>query len=137
MKKAQQKINLSQSEIEALSQRLQDKSLCDKDYAILIGMLGILVTLNDVIREKNTSIKRLLKRIFGIKTEKRKKLFNDEGKPEDQLPATTDDNNDDSGEENQKPDAPPPDESPASPETKDCDDLGNNEENATDKIQIL
>jgi len=131
MKKAQQKINLSQSEIEALSQRLQDKSLCDKDYAILIGMLGILVTLNDVIREKNTSIKRLLKRIFGIKTEKRKKLFNDEGKPEDQLPATTDDNNDDSGEENQKPDAPPPDESPASPETKDCDDLGNNEENAT------
>ena len=37
MKKAQRKIELSEAEIKDLSQRLQDKSLCDKDYEILMA----------------------------------------------------------------------------------------------------
>ncbi|MGD9826152.1 transposase family protein, partial [Desulfobacter sp.] len=48
---------------------LQDKTLFDKDYEILMSMLEVLVTLNEVVRQKDISIKRLLKRIFGIKRE--------------------------------------------------------------------
>ena len=61
MKKAQKKIDLSETEIEELCQRLKEKTLFDKDYEILLGMLEVLVTLNEVVRQKDVSIKRLLK----------------------------------------------------------------------------
>jgi transposase len=77
MEKKGKKIKLSAMEIEALSQRLHEKSLCDKDYEDLQGMVEVIVTLNESLLQKDVSIKRLLKRIFGIKTEKRKKLFKD------------------------------------------------------------
>jgi transposase len=127
MKKTQRKIDLSGTEIEELSQRLQDKSLCDNDYETLMGMLEVLVTLNEVVRQKDISIKRLLKRIFGIKTEKRKKLFDNEASPEDPSSPAADGDND--GENRQTEDKVPSEGSHASEGKNDPEDTVNGEEN--------
>lgn len=94
MKKAQRKIELSEAEIKDLSQRLQEKTLFEKDYEILMGMLEVLVTLNEVVRQQDISIKRLLKRIFGVKTEKRENLFDGEAPSENPSSSASDTKND-------------------------------------------
>ena len=132
MKKAQRKIDLSGTQIEGLSQRLQDKSLCDKDYEILMGMLEVLVTLNEVVRQKDISIKRLLKRIFGIKTEKREKLFEDEAASEDPSSAEAGGNNCD-GEDQQTEDETPSDGSNASQGKDEPEDTANGGKNPKDQ----
>ena len=60
MKKNAKKIELSPAEIEALSRKLEGKSLADEDYETLQAMLEVILTLNDVVRQKDVSIKRLL-----------------------------------------------------------------------------
>jgi len=99
MEKKGKKIDLSPQEIEALYQRLLDKSLSPTDYEILQGMLEVIATLNEALRQKEVSIKRLLKRIFGIKTEKKSKLFGENPKNGDSSSPTPDD---DTGNDNQK-----------------------------------
>jgi len=99
MKKKGKKIELSPQEIEALYQRLQDKSLSPTDYEILQGMVEVISTLNEALRQKEVSIKRLLKIIFGIKTEKRSKLFGETPENSDPSSPTPDD---DSENDNQK-----------------------------------
>ena len=131
MKKAQKKINLSETEIEELFQRLQDKTLFDKDYETLMGMLEVLVTLNEVVRQKDVSIKRLLKRIFGVKTEKRKKLFDDEAPPEDPSSPAPDTKND--GESKQAGDRALSEGSHASESKNDPEDTVDGEESPTDQ----
>ncbi len=123
MKKKGKKIKLNVQEIEELYQRLQDKSLYDKDYEDLQGMLEVIVTLNETLQKKKVSIKRLLKRIFGIKTEKRNKLF-DEKLPKADPSSPPEDN--DNGNENQTPDDTHSDES-NSPENKEKNDSGDTE----------
>ncbi len=83
MKENAKKIELSPAEIEALSRKLEEKSLADEDYETLQAMLEVILTLNDVVRQKDVSIKRLLQRIFGVKTEKRSNLFKDKDNPQD------------------------------------------------------
>ena len=131
MKKAQRKIELSKAEIKDLSQRLQDKSLCDKDYEILMGMLEVLVTLNEVVRQKDISIKRLLKRIFGVKTEKRENLFDGEAPSENPSSPASDTKND--GESRQTGGGEPSEGSHASESKNDPEYTVNGEGNSKDQ----
>jgi hypothetical protein len=131
MKKAQRKIELSEAEIQDLSQRLQEKTLFDKDYEILMGMLEVLVTLNEVVRQQDISIKRLLKRIFGVKTEKRENLFDGEAASENPSSSASDTKND--GENRQTGSGEPSEELHASESKNDPEDTLNGEENSKDQ----
>ncbi len=73
--KALKQIELNIDEICELLERLQSKSLLDEDYETLQAALEVTIALNNAVKQKEVSIKRLLKRIFGIKTEKRKKIL--------------------------------------------------------------
>jgi len=62
-------IEISTEQAEAMLVRV--KSLLDEeDYRIIKGLVDTHLLLNQAVSEKNTSIKRLLKMIFGAKTEK-------------------------------------------------------------------
>lgn len=103
MKKNAKKIELSPAEIEALSRKLEEKSLADEDYETLQAMLEVILTLNDVVRQKDVSIKRLLQRIFGVKTEKRSNLFKDKDNPQDEASASTGDETEKNSDSSQDP----------------------------------
>jgi len=76
--KALKRIELNMDEVNELLKRIQLKSLVDRDYDILQATLEAVISLNEAVKQKDISIKRLLKRLFGIKTEKRDKLFKNE-----------------------------------------------------------
>jgi len=74
MKKPEQmKLNLD--EVESLIKRVEAGHLQDGDYEIIKSMADTIVCLNQALDNKSTSIKRLLKMLFGIKTEKKDKVF--------------------------------------------------------------
>jgi transposase len=66
---AAERIEISGEEAEALLARVKDV-LPDEDYRIIKGLVDTHLLLNQAVSEKSTSIKRLLKMIFGSKTEK-------------------------------------------------------------------
>ena len=68
---AAERIEISGEEAKALLARVKD-ALPDEDYRIIKGLIDTHLLLNQAVNEKNTSIKRLLKMIFGSKTEKGK-----------------------------------------------------------------
>lgn len=129
MKKAGKQIEWSPDEIYALSQRLQTKSLSDEDYEGLLAMLEVILTLNEALRQKDVSIKRLLKRIFGMKTEKRDKLFDDKKKTEDTPSQPTDENK--HGENKLTPGTPPSNDSHPSADRNDSENTGNDDSKPT------
>ena len=57
-------------EAEALLARVKDSTLNQDDYELIKEFVDTLMLLDQAITEKNSSIKRLLKMIFGYKTEK-------------------------------------------------------------------
>ncbi len=73
--KALKQIQLNMNDVDALLERIESKSLLDGDYEIIKAMTETIVCLNQALEQKDISIKRLLKRLFGIKTEKRKKVL--------------------------------------------------------------
>ena len=122
MKKSAKKIELSPAEIEALSRKLEEKSLADEDYETLQAMLEIILTLNDVVRQKDVSIKRLLKRIFGIKTEKRSNLLKGKDHSQDDASVSTEDEKEKNSDASQDPSSspsPPPDSPQDNPQDAD------------------
>jgi len=68
-------INLKIQEIEALLERVEKGNSQDGDYEIIKSMADTIIFLNQAVNSKNVSIKRLLKMLFGIKTEKKNKIF--------------------------------------------------------------
>lgn len=74
MKKPEQ-IKLNLDEIESLIKRVEAGHLQDGDYEIIKSMADTIVCLNQALDNKSTSIKRLLKMLFGIKTEKKDKVL--------------------------------------------------------------
>ena len=68
--KEPQRIELSQEEREALLQRLENRELQDSDYQLIAAMVETIDLLSRVLEQKNISIKRLRRMIFGPKTEK-------------------------------------------------------------------
>ena len=95
--KALKQIKLNMDEVNELLERIQLKSLVDSDYDVLQATLEAVISLGEAVKQKDISIKRLLKRLFGIKTEKRDKLF----KNKDDSPASKDGS--DHGGEDQNP----------------------------------
>lgn len=64
-----ERIEISAEEAEALLARVKS-SLTEEDYRIIKGLVDTHLLLNQAVNEKSISIKRLLKMIFGQKTEK-------------------------------------------------------------------
>jgi len=64
------RIDLTPEQLDALLKRVEAGALQDGDYEIIKGMAETLSFLNQAVDNKNTSIKRLLKMIFGDRTEK-------------------------------------------------------------------
>ena len=75
---AAERIEISGEAAEALLARVKDV-LPDEDYRIIKGLIDTHLLLNQAVSEKSTSIKRLLKMIFGSKTEKAKNGGNTTG----------------------------------------------------------
>lgn len=61
---------IEMGEAEALLARVKDSTLNQDDYELIKEFVDTLMLLDQAITEKNSSIKRLLKMIFGYKTEK-------------------------------------------------------------------
>ena len=68
-------IELKPADVEALLERVEKEALQEGDYEIIKGLIEAFVYLSQSVDEKGSAIKRLLRIIFGAKTETRKKLF--------------------------------------------------------------
>lgn len=68
--KAPKKINLNLDQVDILLKRIENGSLQEGDYEIIKAMAETIYFLSQVVDEKATSIKRLLKMLFGASTEK-------------------------------------------------------------------
>lgn len=67
-----EQIEISREEAQALLDRVQFV-VTDEDFQIIQGLVNTHLLLGQAVSEKSTSIKRLLKMIFGAKTEKKQK----------------------------------------------------------------
>jgi hypothetical protein len=72
---APKRIDLTAEQLDALLKRVESGTLQDGDYEIIKGMAETLSFLSHALDHKNTSIKRLLKLIFGDRTEKTTKVL--------------------------------------------------------------
>lgn len=77
---AREPIDLTPEDLKSLLKRVKS-ILPEEDYKVIEAMAGAVEALSRVVDEKATSIKRLLKQIFGQKSEKIKDVLNDP-KPE-------------------------------------------------------
>jgi len=68
-------IELKPADVEALLIRVEKGALQEGDYEIIKSIVETLSYLSQAVDEKATAIKRLLRVIFGAKTETREKLF--------------------------------------------------------------
>jgi transposase len=64
------RIDLSQEDLDALIERVEAGTLLDNDREIIKAMAETISILSHAVDEKSASIKRLLKMIFGSRTEK-------------------------------------------------------------------
>ncbi len=69
------RIDLSPEQLDALLKRVEAGTLQDGDYQIIKGMAETLSFLSQALDNKSTSIKRLLKLLFGDSTEKTAKVL--------------------------------------------------------------
>lgn len=69
------RIDISTKQLDELLKRVEAGTLQDGDYEIIKGMAETLSFLSQALDNKNTSIKRLLKLIFGDSTEKTSKVL--------------------------------------------------------------
>lgn len=77
------RIDLTPEELDALLQRVKDGCLKDNDYEIIKAMADTVSYLSQLSDEKATTIKRLLKMLFGDQSEKAEKLLNKPGQHQD------------------------------------------------------
>jgi len=69
-----ERINLDQTDAEALLRRLKEGRVEPKDCELLAAILNSWLWLSRVVRDKQISIKELKKLIFGAKSEKTRKV---------------------------------------------------------------
>lgn len=74
-------IDIKQDELDALLERVRSNELQDGDYELIKALVETVAYLNTLSNEKATSIKRLLKMVFGKKTEKKKKPNTNQDRP--------------------------------------------------------
>jgi hypothetical protein len=73
--KAPQRIDLNREQADALLKRVKIGCLQDGDYEIIKAMVETIELLNQCVDEKATSIRRLLRMLFGPRTEKLKNVI--------------------------------------------------------------
>ncbi|MBT8331797.1 MAG: transposase, partial [Deltaproteobacteria bacterium] len=78
--KTPQRIDLNLEQVDALLKRVQSGCLQDGDYEIIKAMVETIELLSQCVDEKATSIRRLLRMLFGPRTEKLKNVIKDEQK---------------------------------------------------------
>ncbi len=92
------RIDLSQEELDALLIRAESGTLKEGDYEIIKAMADTISILSQAVDAKSTSIRRLLKMIFGSSTEKTDEVL----KNKDKENSSTEKNNDDKKSEKPK-----------------------------------
>jgi len=83
--KRPQPLDLKMEDLDALLKRVEQGALQEGDYAIIKAMVETIAYLSHTIDEKATAIKRLLRMIFGAKTETMERIFANRRKLEDAL----------------------------------------------------
>ena len=69
------RIDITQKQLDDLLKRVESGSLKQGDYEIIKAMAETITFLSNSMDNKNASIKRLLKMIFGAETEKTAKVL--------------------------------------------------------------
>ncbi len=77
------RIDITPEQLDALLQRVKAGRLEDNDYEIIKAMADTVSYLSQLSDEKATTIKRLLKMLFGDQSEKAQKLLNKAGRRQD------------------------------------------------------
>ncbi len=78
--KAPQRIDLNLEQVDELLKRVEAGCLQDGDYEIIKAMVQTIELLSQCVDEKATSIRRLLRMLFGPRTEKLKNVIKDKEK---------------------------------------------------------
>ncbi len=86
-----QKLELTPEDVKSLLERIKP-AVSESDYEIIKVMADTIEALSQVLDQKAASIKRLLNLLFGQKSEKKDKVFND---PEDDADSEDGDNPED------------------------------------------
>ena len=74
-------IELNPEELKTLLERVK-AAVSEEDYEIIKEMTEVLQAMSQVVDQKAASIKRLLKQLFGQKSEKKKDVLNDQDNEE-------------------------------------------------------
>jgi hypothetical protein len=80
--KAPKRIDLNLDQVDALLKRVENGSLKESDYEIIKAMAETIHLLSQVVDEKATSIRRLLRMLFGASTEKLENVIKNKDKNE-------------------------------------------------------
>ncbi len=93
--KAPERIDLNLEQVDELLKRVESGCLQAGDYEIIKAMVQTIELLSQCVDEKATSIRRLLRMLFGPRTEKLKNVIKDKQKEssESKQENTTDKNN--------------------------------------------
>ena len=71
------KIELESEKIKSFLQRAE-KNLDPEDFTFVSGLVGTVLFLSGIVEKKSSAIARLLRWMFGFKTESSKRIFNEE-----------------------------------------------------------
>lgn len=83
-----QRIEITAQEMETLIERGEQRSFAEQDYPIVVAVLRNYFTLDHVAKENTHTILRLVKMVFGHRTEKAKEVFKNIS-PKDSSPNPT------------------------------------------------
>jgi len=73
--KVPKSIDLTPQQIEALLERVAERKLEEKDWAIISAMAETIAILGQAMENKSASVRRLLRMIFGVRTESKKNVL--------------------------------------------------------------
>ena len=118
--KTPKQINIDIKEVDATLERVKNDSLQNGDYEMIKSMFETVIYLNRALENKTTSIKRLLKMLFGAKTEKSKNKPAQSDK-KDAKPSQETSENSDKPDSDNNPDIKPGDASENKPEDTETD----------------
>ncbi len=82
--KIEKSLDLSPEDLKAVMERIRNKSLEPHDYVILEALGNTFLLLSQSLNDKETSIRRLLRLIFGPTTERSKDILNNQEQEQSQ-----------------------------------------------------
>jgi hypothetical protein len=76
-KRSPKRRTLSAEELEGIKKRAGERKFEESDYELVLAILETIETLRDAVQKKSTAVKRLLRSIFGPRTEKTEEVLAD------------------------------------------------------------